>query len=92
MNMLVAYDIADPRRLQRVAKIMKDYGLRVQRSIFEIHASEATFAKMRCRVEAVLDMTEDGVKYFPCCGRCSEVWFSIDAGAPQVEDGAWKVV
>ena len=35
MNMIVAYDIADPKRLQRIAKIMKDYGLRVQKSIFE---------------------------------------------------------
>jgi len=30
MDLLVAYDIADVKRLRRVAKIMEDYGKRVQ--------------------------------------------------------------
>jgi len=29
MNMVVAYDIADEKRLNRVAKVMMDYGIRV---------------------------------------------------------------
>jgi CRISPR-associated protein Cas2 len=81
MNMLVAYDIGNPRRLNKIAKIMKDYGLRVQRSIFEIDVSPPGFACMRQRVEAVMDPCEDGVKYFPCCAPCSEVWFSLGVGS-----------
>ncbi len=30
-TLLVAYDIADPRRLQRMAKLMQKYGLRAQK-------------------------------------------------------------
>jgi len=40
MNMIVAYDIADERRLARVAKIVKDYGVRVQKSIFEVSVDQ----------------------------------------------------
>lgn len=71
MDMIVAYDIADPKRLARIAKIMKDYGIRVQKSIFEVSARGGVFAQMRRRVEAVIVPAEDGVKYFPLCEKCA---------------------
>jgi CRISPR-associated protein Cas2 len=36
MNILVSYDIADNRGRARAAKILDDYGQRVQKSVFEI--------------------------------------------------------
>ncbi len=71
MNMLVAYDIADPRRLNKVAKVIKDYGQRVQKSIFEVRLKEKQFAVMKKRVEEIIAESEDGVKYFPLCEKCS---------------------
>lgn len=72
MNMIVAYDIADPKRLNRIARIMKDYGRRVQKSIFEADIDERTFAEMRRRVEFTMVKVDDGVKYFPLCDRCAD--------------------
>lgn len=69
--MIVAYDIADPRRLAKIAKIMKDYGNRVQKSIFEISARGGVFNELRRRVEETIVPEEDGVKYFPVCQKCS---------------------
>ncbi len=71
MNMIVAYDIADPRRLYKIAKIMEDYGYRVQKSIFEVDIDEIQFRQMKARVEEVLEPKEDGVKYFSLCRRCA---------------------
>lgn len=71
MNMIVAYDIADPRRLAKIAKIMKDYGNRVQKSIFEVSARGGVFNELRRRVEETIVPEEDGVKYFPVCQKCS---------------------
>jgi CRISPR-associated protein Cas2 len=71
MNMIVAYDIADPRCLAKIAEIMKDYGGRVQRSIFEVSAREGVFNEFRQRVEETIISEEDGVKYFPVCEKCS---------------------
>lgn len=71
MNMIVAYDIADPRRLTKIAKIMKDYGSRVQKSIFEVSARGGVFDELRRRVEEIIIPEEDGVKYFPVCEKCS---------------------
>ncbi len=71
MNMIVAYDIAEPRRLNRVAGVIKDYGVRVQKSIFEVDVSDSSFAEMKARVEDVIEASEDGVKYFPLCEKCA---------------------
>lgn len=81
MNMIVAYDIADPRRLIRVAKIMKDYGLRVQKSVFEVETDPRLFREMRRRIEKELVFDEDGVKYFPLCKGCAEVFFAAGVGS-----------
>lgn len=71
MNMIAAYDIADPKRLARVAKIMKDYGVRVQKSIFELAVTRQVFSEMKGRIERVIEFDEDGVKYFSLCERCA---------------------
>ena len=71
MNMIVAYDIADPKRLSKVAKLMPDYGQRVQKSIFEVSVTPPVFHQMRTRVEKTIEYEEDGVKYFPLCEKCA---------------------
>ncbi len=65
--MVIAYDIADPKRLSRIARIMKDYGMRVQKSIFIADIDSIQFTRMRYRAEKVMDLKDDAVKYFPLC-------------------------
>jgi len=71
MNMIVTYDIADPRRLNRAAKVIKDYGTRVQKSKFEVTVDNRTFLEMKVRIENTIEPSEDGVKYFPVCEKCA---------------------
>ncbi len=70
MYCLAIYDIADPRRLNRVAKILKDYGVRVQKSKFEIDVSETGFRELQARIAEVISESEDGVKYILLCVAC----------------------
>lgn len=70
MYLLIAYDIANPRRLTRVAKIMEDFGRRVQFSVFEAELDARQFAFLQARVARVIEPAEDGVKYFLLCGEC----------------------
>jgi CRISPR-associated protein Cas2 len=71
MNMIVAYDIADPRRINRIAKIIQDYGIRVQKSVFEVTVNPALFREMKSRIEDEIIPETDGVKYFPLCEKCA---------------------
>lgn len=91
MNMIVAYDIADPRRLSRVAKIMLDYGVRVQKSIFEVELNPGAYLEMKRRVEDVIVREADGVKYFPLCRRCAAFVEIIGKGQQVEADRAFYI-
>ena len=48
---LIIYDIADPARLRQVAKIIKRYGLRVQKSAFECDINGRQFRILAEKLE-----------------------------------------
>lgn len=92
MNMIVAYDIASPQRIARVAKIIKDYGVRVQKSIFEVTVNPTLFTEMKARIEGVIEQSFDGVKYFPLCEKCAGTVEIIGQGTYTDPDEEYYVV
>jgi CRISPR-associated protein Cas2 len=70
MRFLVIYDIADDKRLYRVAKTMEDFGERVQKSKFEMELTESQLKKLKSRIAQIINPEEDGVKYIPICKKC----------------------
>lgn len=66
-NILAVYDICDPRRLARVAKVMLGYGLRVQQSVFELNLDFNRLAELHDRVNSIIDASEDSVRYYILC-------------------------
>ena len=90
--MIVAYDIADPKRLYRIAKIMKDYGVRVQKSIFELNVTPQAFNNMKHRIEKTIVPEEDGVKYFTLCEKCAGTRETIGLGVFVDPDREYEVL
>ena len=72
MLTLVAYDIADPKRLARVAKVCEDYGVRVQYSVFECRLDEADFTNFWLKLLGCLDETEDRVVAYKIDARSAQ--------------------
>ena len=69
---LAVYDIRDERRLQKVAKIMENYGVRVQKSVFEAALNGSKLRDLKSDLLQVIDPVEDGVKFFQLCERCQQ--------------------
>ena len=71
MLVLVTYDVstveaAGRRRLRRVARACSDYGVRVQKSVFECQVGQAEWARLRDRLLSECDRDEDSLRfYFP---------------------------
>ncbi len=61
MLRLIAYDIADPKRLYRMARACEDYGVRVQKSLFECWLDDGQFAVLWARLEELLEPTADRI-------------------------------
>ena len=72
MLIIVAYDVADTKRLAKIAKIMEDYGTRVQYSIFEIHADGSILNEIMRRVSNIFNEKEDSVRLYPLCKNCEQ--------------------
>lgn len=58
---LIAYDIGHPRRLHRVAKVCADYGIRMEKSVFECDLTDEQMAQFWERLRRVVDEEEDRV-------------------------------
>lgn len=67
---LVCYDIRDPKRLRRVARLMEGYGAREQFSVFRCHLMPADTHRLRQELAQHME-SEDSVLFVPLCGSCS---------------------
>jgi len=69
MMVLVTYDVNvtegnGARRLRRVAKACRDYGQRVQYSVFEIEVEPAQWTMLKANLEAIIDAEHDSLRYY----------------------------
>lgn len=67
MDVLVTYDVNTEtregrRRLRKVATICKDFGQRVQYSVFECRVNDAQLENLRARLLGVIAEEEDSIR------------------------------
>ena len=70
MLILVSYDVPDDRRRTKLAHALKDFGERVQYSVFEFLLNESQVGKLRERIEGLVDAAEDSVRIYRFCADC----------------------
>ena len=69
MFVLVTYDVstttkAGARRLRRVARACKDYGQRVQKSVFECKVEKKDWIVFRGRLLSEIDKAQDSLRFY----------------------------
>jgi len=69
MHVLIAYDVCtvEPeggRRLRRVARACKDYGQRVQKSLFECRLNLSDWHTLRARLLEEIDDVHDSLRFY----------------------------
>jgi CRISPR-associated protein Cas2 len=82
---VVAYDMADPKRLRRVARVCQDFGLRKQYSVFRRRLSAVDFVRLRSRLYDVLNLEEDQVLFIPLCAKCVDEIESLGRQTEQAD-------
>jgi CRISPR-associated protein Cas2 len=70
MLILVTYDVATTtsdgrRRLRKVAIACKNYGQRVQKSVFECLIGPPEWVLLRESLLAIIDPAEDSLRFYP---------------------------
>ena len=69
---VVMYDIPDTPRRAKLAKALKDFGERVQLSVFECILEDRLFAQMLTRIGQTIVEAEDRVRVYRVCEGCKK--------------------
>ncbi len=81
---MVTYDVADPKRLRQVFKVMKGFGTWLQLSVFSCDLTEMTLVHLKRELSQVMHQSDDailivdigpsdgrGMTSFECLGRAT---------------------
>lgn len=86
MFIVIAYDIVEDDRRTRLAKLLCDFGRRVQKSVFECTLNEKQFLDLKVKVEKHIDQDVDTVRYYYLCKRCVPAVEFVGTGSPPDDD------
>lgn len=67
---VVAYDITDDERRNKISDILSAHGQRVNKSVFECFLRERDILKLKSRIERHTKKGEDIVLYYYLCKDC----------------------
>ncbi len=67
---LFCYDIADSKRLHKVAKTLEKYGIRLQKSFFQLKATKDDKEFFKNQILLLLDLDKDRLDIYPVCEDC----------------------
>lgn len=91
MLVMISYDVVDDKKRLKLMKFLKDYGNRVQKSVFECNLSPETYHQVRSRVEKIINKKKDRVRYYRLCKECSNK-VEISGWGEVTEDNEFIVI
>lgn len=66
---IVCYDVHEPKRLRRTARLLLGYGSRLQESVFRCRLSDRQVERLRWELSRIL-APEDDLLIVELCERC----------------------
>jgi len=87
MNYFISYDIADPKRLAQVAKVIENYGWRVQYSFFQCELENDRLAELEKKLLRIMDKKEDSIMVQPLSADCVKPYAILGTGSVFVSKG-----
>lgn len=86
---LVAYDVCEPRRLQKVCRYLSGYKVAGQKSVFELWLTPAELWRICCELETLIEAEEDRVHLFALDPRMKPRLFGL---ASHFDSGHFAIV
>jgi CRISPR-associated protein Cas2 len=71
MLIIVSYDLENDRTRNRLAHTLKDFGPRVQKSVFEADVTPQELERLGKILQKVKLGKEDSIRLYHLCGECA---------------------
>ena len=72
MTYIFCYDISSPKRLRKAAKTLEDFGIRIQKSIFQCEMKKDTMEQLKKNIISIINKKKDSFFIYPLCEDCSK--------------------
>lgn len=72
MFVVIAYDISSDNRRNKCMNILKDYGNRVNLSVFECMVDREKLSEIKKKINKLIDNQTDSVLYYILCDSCKK--------------------
>ena len=70
MLTVIAYDVTDDRRREKVSTLLEDHGVRVNYSVFECELERDEFEQLQEQLAELIDDREDRILCYRLCDSC----------------------
>jgi len=71
MIYMVCYDISNPKRLGKVAKVLENHGMRIQKSFFQCEMNKENMINLKNKLLKIINRRKDSLFIYPLCEDCS---------------------
>ncbi len=79
LRYIVSYDIANAKRLRRVAKTLESYGTRLQYSVFECPLDDTRLAQAKAALAEIINTDHDQVLFVSLGPEAADATLVIEA-------------
>lgn len=91
MFVVVSYDISDDNKRRKIAEILKDYGARVQYSVFECNLDKKQLRKMIEELLSHIDREQDSLRVYHLCESCISK-LEVYGSYQPLDESEWIVI
>ena len=87
MLYLISYDVTDDNRRRHVMEALKDFGRRVQYSVFECNLDDKALEELMDKLDFAIDGATDSCRLYRLCENCAGVVRILGNGDRYSEPG-----
>ena len=70
MKYFISYDISSDRKRNKASKILEDYGIRIQYSLFECELDKDRYLELKEILVKLISKKTDSLLFLDVCERC----------------------
>ena len=91
MRSVLAYDISDDRCRYRVAILLEQHGVKIQRSVYDLVVDDREVDGLMATLTGLIDFNRDVVHLLPECATCFERRQAYGQVHNPLDDAVWIV-
>ncbi|MDN5338425.1 MAG: CRISPR-associated protein Cas2 [Thermotogaceae bacterium] len=89
---IISYDISDTKKRNKVAKVLEEYGERIQYSVFICYLERKILFKLLERVTKLIDKTTDSIIAMAITDQTAIIYGTLKNNVRKEKPETWNII